>query len=278
MTTFKEKLEKSKANILVVDAINLAFRYKHQKATTFVDDYISTVYSLANSYSCGTIIITSDNRGSSYRREIFPEYKKNRDFSDQTEEEKEYFELFIQEYLRCLDAFRARGVLVLNEKGVEADDFAALVCSLKEELSIDDIWLISSDKDWDLLIEEGISRFSYVTRKEVTMKNFKDTYEVTPNQYISLKVLQGDSGDNIPGIPQVGPKRAIGLINQYGSAFDVFENCPLPGSYVYIKNVNQYCDRILLNYELMDLRTYFSDAIGFDLCVSIKHEIKEILK
>jgi DNA polymerase-1 len=124
------------------------------------------------------------------------------------------------------------------------------------------IWLISSDRDWDLLVKEDVSRFSTVTRKEITLDTWP--YEVPPEQYICYKCLTGDKGDNIPGVPKVGPKTAAKLLEQYGSSFDIVDAIPLPGKYVYIKNVNESADQIMLNHELMDLETYCEDAIGSD--------------
>jgi 5'-3' exonuclease len=105
-----------------------------------------------------------------------------------------------------------------------------------------------------------VSRFSYVTRKEHTLDTWD--YPVTPEQYISYKVLTGDSGDNIPGIPGVGPKRAAALIEQYGSAMDIYDACPLPGKQKFIQAVNENRDQILINYELMDLVSFCKEAIG----------------
>ena len=72
---------------LVVDALNLAFRYKHQGRNDFRYDYQKTVQSLAKSYNCSKVIITADWGSSSYRKEINSEYKQNRKdkFAEQTE-------------------------------------------------------------------------------------------------------------------------------------------------------------------------------------------------
>ena len=88
-----------KENILIVDALNIAFRWRHQGILDFKWDYIRTVESLARSYEAGTIIITADG-GSSYRKEIYPEYKANRKerFADQTEQEQKEFEMFMAEF------------------------------------------------------------------------------------------------------------------------------------------------------------------------------------
>ena len=64
-------------NLLIVDGLNIAFRWKHPGVVDFKYDYARTVESLAKSYNAGTIIITADG-GSSYRKAIFPEDKANR--------------------------------------------------------------------------------------------------------------------------------------------------------------------------------------------------------
>ena len=72
-------------NLLIVDGLNLAFRWKHQKKEFFKGEYVRTVQSLAKSYDCGEIVILGDG-GSDYRKEIDPQYKANRAerYKDQT--------------------------------------------------------------------------------------------------------------------------------------------------------------------------------------------------
>jgi 5'-3' exonuclease len=79
----------------------------------------------------------------------------------------------------------------------------------------------------------------------------------------------GDSGDNIPGIPQIGPKRAEGLVKEFGSAFDIYDAAPFSSKYKYIQSLNEHIDRLLINYELMDLLAYCEEAIGGDNTVQI---------
>lgn len=270
---FAEKVNNSNPNTtLIVDALNLAFRWKHQGRTDFRYEYQKTVESLAKSYGCGKVIITADWGSSSYRRNINAEYKQNRKdkFADQSEEEKMAFEEFFSEYEASLEVLKEEGYPVLRFKGVEADDIAAHLVKDKAQYGLDDVWMISSDRDWDLLIQENVGRFSYVTRKEVTLDNWHDHYEVTPEEYISLKCLTGDKGDNVPGIPGIGPKRAFGLIKQYGDALSIYDAAPLVGKHKYIQSLNENSEQILQNYELMDLITYCDDAIGADNISAIR--------
>ena len=122
--------------------------------------------------------------------------------------------------------------------------------------------MISSDRDWDLLITDKVSRFSTVTRKEVTLNTWDEHYDFEVEDYITFKCLTGDKGDNVPGIPGVGPKRAVQLMEQYGNVFDIYSACPIEGKYKYIESLNENVEQLLMNVELMDLVTYAEEAIG----------------
>jgi 5'-3' exonuclease len=246
-------------NLLIVDGLNVAFRWKHQNILDFKYDYIRTIESLAKSYKAGTIIVCADG-GSSYRKEIYPEYKANRKerYAEQTEQEAKEFEMFMAEFQDTLTLIKQK-YPVFHFKGVEADDIAAYIT---KNFDFDDCWLISSDKDWDLLINEKVSRFSTVTRKETTVHNWDEHYDFEIPDYITFKCLTGDKGDNVPGIPGIGPKRAVQLMEQYGDVFDIYNACPIEGKYKYIQNLNENAEQLLMNVELMDLVTYAETAIG----------------
>ena len=272
-----DKMVNDEANAtLIVDALNLAFRWKHQGRTDFRYDYQSTVKSLAKSYDCKRVIICSDWGSSTYRKGISPDYKQNRKdkFAEQTEAERLAFEEFFEEFEASLEVL-AEDYPVLRYKGVEADDLAAHLVKFKDKYDLEYIWLISSDRDWDLLIQEKVGRFSYVTRREVRLDNWREHYDIDPSMYISMKCLTGDKGDNVPGIPGIGPKRAVQLIEQFGSAWDIYEAVPISSKYKYIQELNANCEQLLVNYELMDLMTFCDDAIGQDNIVDIERVINE---
>lgn len=261
-------------NLLIVDGLNIAFRWKHQGVLDFKYDYIRTVESLAKSYNAGQIIILADG-GSFYRKEIFPEYKANRKekYADQTEQEAKEFEMFMAEFSNTLTLLKEK-YPVFQFKGVEADDIAAYIV---KEFDYDDCWLISSDKDWDLLISDKVSRFSTVTRKETTVHNWDEHYDFEIPDYITFKCLTGDKGDNVPGIPGIGPKRAVQLMQQYGDVFDIYGACPIDGKYKYIQNLNENAEQLLMNVELMDLLTYCEEAIGKENTEVINTTLKRVL-
>ena len=249
-------------NLLIVDSLNIAFRWKHQGVTDFKYDYVRTVESLAKSYNAGNIIITADG-GSTYRKDILPTYKANRKekYAEQTPQEEKEFAMFMAEFSNTLTLLKEK-YPVFQFKGVEADDIAAYISMNLDKYGLDECWMVSSDKDWDLLINDRVSRFSTVTRKETTVHNWDEHYDFEIPDYITFKCLTGDKGDNVPGIPGIGPKRAVQLMEQYGDVFDIYDACPIEGKYKYIQSLNENAEQLLMNVELMDLVTYSEQAIG----------------
>ena len=248
-------------NLLIVDGLNLAFRWKHQGTSDFEHDYVRTVQSLAKSYDCGEIVVLGDG-GSNYRKEIYSEYKANRKerYAEQTEKEEREFQEFLAEFQVTMNTLKYKGHLTLKYAGVEADDIAALICQNRENLGIQNIWMISSDRDWDLLIDEHISRFSTVTRKETTLHNWDEHYDFDPEYFLTYKCLTGDKGDNVPGVDGIGPKRATQIIQQYGDIFDIMASLPIEGKYKFIQNLNEFgSEGLEVGIKLMDL-TYDVDG------------------
>lgn len=265
-----------KDDVLVVDALNFAFRWKHMGRTDFRFDYVAAVRSFATSFQCNRIIILADKGQSSYRLGVDPEYKANRKekIENQTEEEAAAFQEFIHEFYETL-AELEKDYTVLQYKGVEADDTAAFLVKNKEEFGFRKMMLLSTDRDWDLLLNDEVSRFSYGSRKEFNMDNWLDEHNVLPEDYISQKCLMGDLGDNVPGIAGVGPVKSAQIIDTFGSALDIYDQLPLPGKYKYIQEINKSGERLMINYELMDLLTFCEDAIGADNLADIRMQLLE---
>ena len=109
------------------------------------------------------------------------------------------------------------------------------------------------------------------------MHNWDEHYDFEIEDYITFKCLTGDKGDNVPGVPGVGPKRAVQLMEQYGTVFDIYDACPLDGRYKYIQAVNENAEQLLTNVELMDLVTYCEDAIGEENKEVINNTLGKIL-
>lgn len=262
--------------VIVVDALNLAFSFRGRY--DYLEKYVKMVESLRKSYKAKQVIMACDSGSSWFRKNIHPGYKgaRKEKFAEQTEAEKLEFELFFKEFNNVIEHFKDNtNYPLFRFDKTEADDIAAYIVRNKSKFNINKIWLLSSDRDWDLLVQENVSRFSYVTRKEITSDNWNEHYECTQEEYISLKCLQGDPGDSVPGIPGVGPKRAIELIAKYGSAFDIADAIPLTGKQKFIQSLNEFgAENIMKNYKLMDLLTYCDEAIGPENCKIIDEVMK----
>ena len=265
--------------VLVFDMMNMAFRWKHSKAKTFVKEYLNTVESLKKSYKAGKVVLTCDWGASSYRKNILPSYKSGRlaTRERQTEVEKADFEQFMKEFEKVILEYQSLQVYpLLRFKNVEADDLGAYI--VRKWAKTHRIWLMSSDKDWDLLVSDNVSRFSYVTRKEITLETWNEHYDYNPDDHVSIKCLTGDSGDSIPGVEGIGPAKAHALVREYGSCYDVIASLPISSKYKHIANLNRFgAEALLLNYKLMDLVTYCDEAIGAENCKEIDRILGEYL-
>lgn len=281
MKSFKQMTELDNSTVMIVDSLNLGFRWYHAKKFQFVEDYMATVDSLRRSYNAGKLVIAADHGGSSYRKNLYPEYKLNRaeKRETQTEQERENFEMFFAEWENTLEIYMEQGEHpVFRFPKVEADDIAAYIVKHRKRLGIKRIILVSSDRDWDLLICEDVIRFSYVTRKETTLENWSSHYDCAPEDYITIKCLQGDPGDNVPGVDKVGPVKAASLVREYGTIYDIAASLPINSKYVYIKNLNAFgADNLLRNVQLMDLLEYCEEALGSENCSVIDEELEQYL-
>ena len=219
--------------------------------------------SFRRSYEAKHVIIAADSGKSSYRKRIYPEYKGDREekFAVQSDAEKEIFLRFMADYNKALDYIKDHSdIQVIRFEKTEADDIAAYICCNYSQ-EFEHVWLLSTDEDWDLLLKDNISRFSYVSKKEFNLDNWHLHYDYPFEDHLSIKCLIGGE-DNIKGVSGIGPKRAVSLVAEYGSIFDIIDAIPINSKYQFIKNLNNSKDNLLLNIELMDLVSFHTEALG----------------
>lgn len=257
-------------NLLLVDGLNMSFSFRGR--SDFQEQYVKMITSLKRSYKCSHVIVCVDKGGSLYRKSIYPEYKANRKIKQdaQTDLERQEFEAFFRCFEEALVLLsETTDFPIIRFNGVEADDTIAYICS-KKTLPTKHIWIVSSDRDLNLLVDEHVSQFSYVTRKEFTIDNWNEHYDFSRDDYISIKCLMGDAGDNVLGVPGIGPKRAVQLVQEYGTTYDIISSLPIFSKYKYIDALNKFgADNLMLNYRLMDLVTFCEEAVGEENCQTI---------
>jgi DNA polymerase-1 len=151
-------------------------------------------------------VVVFDSKKPTFRKEIYPKYKANRvspppDLSGQIEAVREM----------CQSA----GLPILQQEGFEADDWIATF--VKRFDSGRKIVIVSTDKDLMQLVTEKVHLYDAFKSKEIGPSEVQEKWGISPEQMADYLSLAGDSSDNIPGIPGVGPKTAASLLGQYGS-------------------------------------------------------------
>ena len=154
------------------------------------------------------IAVTWDAKGPTFRHKLYRDYKANRppmpeDLSTQ-----------VPYVRRLVDAL---GMKQLEVEGYEADDIIATLAKGFGEKSGKKVVIVSGDKDLLQLISDNVVLWDPMKDEEIDMKVFSERYGIRPEQFNDVLSLAGDSADNIPGIPGVGPKTAIKLISEFHS-------------------------------------------------------------
>lgn len=162
-------------------------------------------------------IFFTDYSRQSFRTNLYPEYKGNRAETD--DELKQQFAL-IEEFCK------ASNLLCCKKEGFEADDLIGTYAKYYAELGYE-VYIVSGDKDLLQLISDNISVI-YSSSKDgwviYDAQKCKETLGVSPAQVIDLKAICGDNADNYKGVPGIGPKTAVSLLNAYGSLDGIYEH------------------------------------------------------
>lgn len=169
---------------------------------------------LASAKGNDAFVCVFDASRTSFRQDIYPAYKANR---QETPED-----LISQSYL-VREGVAAMGIPVLCIPGVEADDVIATLAHNNCK-GHDATRIITSDKDLMQLVSDCIFLYDGMKDREIREPQVLEKFGVKPNQVIDVQSLMGDSSDNVPGVPGIGPKKASELINQFGSLDNLYDN------------------------------------------------------
>lgn len=155
-----------------------------------------------------------DTKAPTFRHKMFPEYKANRSAPP---------EALIPQFPYFRKVVTALGLPLYELDGYEADDligtFAAKLRETDHEVEI-----ITGDKDLMQLVQDGVTLWDTMKDKRTDSSGVLERFGVTPAQVIEVQGLSGDSTDNIPGVPGVGEKTAVKLIQEWGTIENVLEN------------------------------------------------------
>ena len=127
--------------------------------------------------------------------------------------------------------------------------------------SYDHTWIISSDRDLYQLIDDNVSIFNIFSRREITKETLKENFDLSPDEYLLSRIIEGDKSDNIIGVEGIGPKRAQGLAKEHKTFETLLKSLPVKGRAKYIQNLNASRDVLERNEKLINLKKYNEDAI-----------------
>ena len=161
------------------------------------------------------IVFASDlSREKTFRRRLYPAYKAQRKPMDEN----------LRDQMRYIGNLVALlGYHTLNDESYEADDILGMISRYCNDNDMDCV-IVSSDRDLYQLINEHTFIMSPRADKVLDLQYMKDTYKLTPDQWIEYKVLQGDKSDNIPGIVGIGPKTALQLLQDFDTIENIYKN------------------------------------------------------
>jgi DNA polymerase-1 len=154
-----------------------------------------------------------DASGKTFRNDIYDLYKANR---GETPEE------LIPQFPLTREATKAFGAASIEMTGFEADDLIATYARISDEAGAR-CTIISSDKDLMQLVTENVIMRDPMKNKDIGIKEVEEKFGVTPDRVIDVQALAGDSVDNIPGVPGIGVKTAVLLLNEYGPLEELLE-------------------------------------------------------
>ena len=224
---------------------------------------VNAIKHLQRKYQGAKIIMIFDAKGSNFRHEMFPDYKANRSPAED--------DLVIQ-IEPLYKIVRAMGFHFLCEKGVEADDVIATLAKLAREEGIETI-IASGDKDLFQLVGGNIKQLD-MKGKLYGEDEVKEKMGVNPHQILDLLALSGDSADNIPGVPSVGPKTASKWLELYGDIEGVKANAEKIGGKVGEK-LRESFEILDLSYRLVQLK--FDVQLPLNILLEEPGENKEEL-
>ena len=184
-----------------------------------------------------------------FRHELYPDYKANR--GPMPEEMAAQMPLLGE-------SLEASGIPLLSEPGYEADDVMASTATAAVEAGFDHVVILSKDKDMSQIVSDKIHLF-HLTKGadgiDFGPEQVMEKYGLPPEKIRDYLALMGDASDNVPGVPKVGPKTAIQLLNDYGDMDNLYANLDKITKKGLHDNLESNREKAFLSRELVTLQT-----------------------
>ena len=186
-----------------------------------------------------------DKGSHTFRNEIYDLYKANR---SETPED------LIPQFPLTRDATRAFGAPAIEMQGFEADDLIATYAKQAEAKGAR-VTIISSDKDLMQLVSDKVSMLDTMKNKHISIPQVIEKFGMGPEKVIEIQALAGDSVDNIPGVPGIGVKTAVVLLEHFGDLETLLQRCDEIPQKGRREKMMANIDNARLSLELVTLKT-----------------------
>ncbi len=191
------------------------------------------------------LAVIFDHSAKTFRKEMFPEYKANRSAPPED---------LVPQFGLIREATRAFNLPCVELEGYEADDLIATYARQAEAAGAETT-IISSDKDLMQLVTDRVSMYDTMKDRQIRAPEVVEKFGVPPEMMIDLQSMTGDSTDNIPGIPGIGPKTAAQLLETYGDLDTLLERASEIKQNKRRENIIANADMARLSRELVTLKT-----------------------
>ncbi len=217
--------------IVLVDGSSYLFRAYYAmpeltspdgQPTGAIRGVISMMRRLGRDYPDSLLVVVFDAPGKTFRDDLYSDYKANR----------EAMPADLREQIEPIHKIiKAMGLPLIMEAGVEADDVIGTLARQAERASRD-LVISTGDKDMAQLVSDNVTLVNTMTDTVMDRDGVMDKFSVTPEQIIDYLALMGDTVDNIPGVPKVGPKTAAKWLKEYGTLESVIDHADKIGGKV----------------------------------------------
>ena len=218
----------------------------------------SMLRSLLKQYPDSPVMVVFDAKGKTFRDDIYPEYKANRpSMPDDLRSQIEPIHNII----------KAMGLPLLAVEGVEADDVIGTLARQASAASMNTL-ISTGDKDMAQLVDQHVTLINTMTDTQMDPEGVVEKFGIGPELIIDFLALMGDKVDNIPGVPGVGEKTALGLLQGIGSIEAIYQNLEkiaelsFRGAKTMAKKLEAHRDDAELSYTLATIKTDVELELG----------------
>ena len=255
-------MSKPKKHLVLVDGSSYLYRafYAMPSLSNSKGMPTGAAYGITNmlrrllaDYDPSHLAVIFDAKGKTFRDDLYSEYKAHRPPMP-------------DEMRQQLDAIRslvkALGMPLLEVPGVEADDVIGTLAQQGEKGGFG-VTISTGDKDMAQLVNKSVTMVNTMDGSRLDPKGVEDKFGVSPDQMIDYLTLVGDTVDNVPGVPKVGPKTAVKWLKEYGSLDGVIAQADKIGGKVG-ENLRDCLDRLPLSRQLVTIKCDVALDVGPD--------------